>query len=63
MDFVSIHNAAKRLPIGEPMIRAWVKQGRVPGFYVGKRFYVDVEAFTAQIYADARGERKPADSN
>ena len=55
MDFCSIKQAAKRGPVPECRLRAWVKDGRVPGFYSGTWFYVDYEAFINQIKADCRG--------
>lgn len=58
MDFCTINEAAKRGPVPVCRLRQWVKEGRVPGFYSGKWFYVDYEQFIAQIYADCGTMRR-----
>ena len=50
--FQTIRHAAKLpdLPT-ETAIRDMVKRGMVPGFYAGKRFYVNVPAFRDRLEA------------
>lgn len=52
MEYLSIKQTAKRVPIGECTLREWVKQGIVPGYYGGAKqmwFYVDYEEFVKKL--------------
>lgn len=40
--FATIRGTAAELGVPSDRIRAWVKQGKVKGFYSGSRFYVNV---------------------
>ena len=59
--FQTIRQAAAALGVPEFRIRAWVKQGNVPGFWSGTRFYVNVPAFHDNLagrYANGGSECK-----
>lgn len=58
MDFCSIKTAAKRGPVPECRLRAWVKDGLVPGFYSGNRYLVNYELFIKQLYDDCGTDRR-----
>ena len=49
MFFTTINGAAQTLGIAASRIRKWSKQGRVPGFFSGSRFMVDVERLREKI--------------
>lgn len=51
--FPSIRQAAKRGPVSEYLLRLWLKQGKLPGVYSGKKFLVNYEKLLAQL--DAMG--------
>ena len=59
--FTTINGAAAQLGIPACRIRAWAKQGKVPGFYSGSRLMVDVGRLREKIetgaFLDAPGER------
>lgn len=40
--FRTIRETAKELQVPECRLRAWVKQGRVKGFFSGSRYYINV---------------------
>ena len=46
---MSIRKAAGIVPLSENAIRAGVKQGWVPGFYVGKKFLVNVDRLIEKL--------------
>ena len=45
----TIKKAAQTTGIYEHRIREWCKQGTVPGFYSGTRFYINMPAFIEQL--------------
>lgn len=57
-DFLTIRAAAKRGPLAEYRLRLLLKQGRLPGVYVGTRFLVQYSQLLAMLdTAAAEGER------
>lgn len=40
---LSINQAAKRGPLSETALRRLVKQGKIPGIYVGRKFLVNYD--------------------
>lgn len=56
-DFLTIREAAGLLHISHDRIRAWQKQGLVPGFFAGTRFYVNYPRFKEQLEAGKIGAR------
>ena len=55
---MSIRKAAGEVPLTENAIRAGVKQGWVPGFYVGKKFLVNVDRLLDMINNGTRTIRE-----
>lgn len=49
MDYPTIKRAAKELEISEWTLRQMVKEKKVPGFYRGNRFYVNLEMLKEQF--------------
>lgn len=47
--FQTIRQVAKLFNLPEFSIRRLVKTGRVPGFYSGNRFYLNVPEFESQL--------------
>ena len=43
--YMSIRETAKKTGLAESFIRAAVKENKVPGFYSGKKFLVNVPRF------------------
>ena len=43
--YMSIRETAKKTGLAESFIRAAVKENKVPGFYSGKKFLVNVPLF------------------
>lgn len=56
-DFLTIREAARALGISHDRIRAWQKEGLVPGFFSGSRFYVNFPRFKAKLEAGEIGAR------
>jgi len=51
----TIRPLSKNSGMSECFLRSLLKQGLLPGFYVGNRFYVDVPRFEAYLDALANG--------
>ena len=49
MDYPTIKQAAQELEISEWTLRQMVKEKKVPGFYRGNRFYVNLEMLKEQF--------------
>ena len=47
--YMSIRETAKKTGLAESFIRAAVKENKVPGFYSGKKFLVNVPRFLATL--------------
>ena len=68
--FGTIRQAARRTdsPATEFRMRRWLAEGRLPGYYAGNRFMVDMEALDEMVreesLANAKGktERERGDS-
>ena len=58
---MSIRKAAGEVPLTENAIRTGVKQGWVPGFYVGKKFLVNVDRLLDMINNGTRTIRELGD--
>ena len=48
-EFCSIRGAAQISGLPEHALRQLVKRGRVPGFYAGTRFMINIDAFREQL--------------
>lgn len=53
--FCSIREAARIVGISHDRIRQWQKQGQVPGFYSGSRYYVNFPRFLEKLEAGEIG--------
>lgn len=49
--FQTIRQTARSLQLPESVLRTWGKQGRLPGFQHGNRFYVDAPRLMADLRA------------
>ena len=59
--YVALSNLAHTNPcFSEYMLRRMRAEGRLPGFYSGTRYYVDVEAFEAQIASECKANAPKA---
>ena len=47
--FPSIREAARRGPVSEYLLRLWLKQGKLPGIYSGRKFLVNYEKLIEQL--------------
>ncbi len=54
-DYLTIREAARLLHISHDRIRAWQKQGLVPGFFSGSRFYINFPRFLEKLEAGEIG--------
>ena len=54
MQFLTINETPKEIPITRSCLRAMQAQGRLPGFYAGSRFYVNVDMLREQLEAECR---------
>ena len=52
--FLTINQTAKEKNISHTALRTMQKQGKLPGFYVGSRFYVNVDMFNEMLNAECR---------
>lgn len=55
--YVSIRQAARIVGLSHDRIRQWQKQGLVPGFFSGSRFYVNLPRFLEKLDAGEIGAR------
>lgn len=46
---MTIRQAAELGPLSEYALRLLLRQGRLPGLFVGKKFLVNFDAFLAQL--------------
>lgn len=49
----TVHKFATEYEFPEYRLRQWIKQKRVPGWYSGNRFMVDVDAFLSQLQVES----------
>lgn len=52
--FTSIRETARRGPVSEYLLRLWLKQGKLPGVYSGRKFLVNYDRLLEQL--DASGK-------
>lgn len=57
--FLTIRQAAMIVGLSHSRIRQWVKDGQVPGFYSGTRFYVNMPKFRKALDAGTVGRKQP----
>lgn len=50
--FPSIREAARRGPVSEYLLRPWLKEGKLPGVYSGRKFLVNYEKLIEQLNAE-----------
>lgn len=53
--YATIRQTAQIVGVPHDRIRAWQKEGLVPGFFSGSRFYVNVPRFKAKLEAGEIG--------
>lgn len=51
-NFLSIRQAADALGLPQNFVRRAQKLGKVPGFYAGNRFYVNMDMFIKKLNED-----------
>ena len=54
-EYLTIREAARLLHVSHDRIRAWQKQGLVPGFFAGTRYYVNFPRFKEKLEAGEIG--------
>ena len=54
MLLLTINQTAKEKGLPHTYLRARLAQGRLPGFYSGSRFYVNVDMLCEQLEAECR---------
>lgn len=52
-DFQTIRQIAKAGPLSEHFLRTRLKENRLPGFYAGTRFLVDVPALMDMLHRES----------
>ena len=52
--FLTINQTAKAIGLPHTCLRAMQAQGKLPGFYSGTRFYVNVDMFRAKLEEESR---------
>lgn len=58
--FMTIRQVAKSGPLSEHYLRLRLKQGCLPGFYIGTRFMVDYEALIEMLHQESKCREEPA---
>lgn len=53
-NFPTIRQAVKRGPLSERSLRLLLKQGKLPGFYVGNHYRVNYRALIAMLDEESR---------
>ena len=53
-NFPTIRQAAKRGPLSESRLRLLLKQGKLPGFYVGTHYRVNYRALISILDEESR---------
>ena len=59
MQFLTINSAARETGLPHSRLRVMQSQGRLPGFYAGSRYYVNMDQFRAQLDDASRHSLKP----
>ena len=54
MEILTINQSAKRGPLPASRLRAMLREGRLPGFYSGSRFYVNYTMLVDQLDRESR---------
>lgn len=54
MEIVTINQAGKRGPLPSSRLRAMLREGRLPGFYSGTRYYVNYTMLMEQLDRESR---------
>ena len=54
MQFLTINQTAKAIGLPHTCLRAMQAQGKLPGFYAGSRWYVNVDMLREQLEKDSR---------
>lgn len=60
--FLSAHNTAQSTGIPEKQIRRMIKEGRCPGYYVGRKFMVNVDRLIQQLDEASQANGQEADN-
>lgn len=53
-NFPTIRQAVKRGPLSERSLRLLLKQGKLPGFYVGTHYHVNYRALISMLDEESR---------
>ncbi len=54
MQFMTINAAAREIGLPHTCLRAMQAQGKLPGFYAGTRYYVNLDMLREQLENDSR---------
>ncbi len=54
MELLTINQAAKKIGLPHNALRIMLHEGRLPGFYVGTRYYVNYDLLVETIYETSR---------
>ena len=58
MQFLTINSAAREIGLPHSRLRVMQSEGRLPGFYAGTRYYVNVDQLRAQLEEASRSSVK-----
>lgn len=58
MQFMTINQAAKAVGLPHSRLRRMRLEGRLPGFYGGNRYYVNMDRLRTQLEEDSRPSAK-----
>ena len=54
MNFLTINQAAKDIGLPHSRLRAMLSEHRLPGFYAGTRYYVNIDLLREQLESASR---------
>ena len=54
MRFETINQYHTRTDFPETRLRAWCKEGKLPGFWSGKKYLINVDLFEAWLEAECK---------
>ena len=54
MKFCTISETARQTGVKEFRLRQWKSQGRLPGYFAGSRYYINVDLLEAMLADECR---------
>lgn len=54
MHFLTINQAAREIGLPHTCLRSMLADGRLPGFYAGTRYYVNIDVLREKLDAECR---------